>query len=63
MSETMQLKFLMRRLYGHNGQERWRINDYPANYRANICYRVERLAESAGYKTIRTVLVPGGWNY
>lgn len=60
--ERLHLKSMLRKTYGKASESCWRINDYPALYRANTMVQIIRLAEKAGFSSGKLFFVPGGWD-
>jgi SAM-dependent methyltransferase len=61
--EGLHLKSLLRGTYGQTNDSRWRVNDYPALYRASTVQQIVGLAEKAGFSSGSLFLVSSTWQY
>ena len=61
--ENLNLKSRFHARYGKSSETDFRINDYPAYYRANTVAKVSSLAKDAGFSAARFSLVAGGWSH
>jgi SAM-dependent methyltransferase len=61
--ERLHLKSLLHVTYGHTGAQQWRVNGYPAYYRANTVDRIRRLGQEAGFSSGSVILAASGWEY
>ena len=61
--ENLHLKSYAHRAYSCGGDGRFRVNDYPAYYRANTIDNIVRFAREAGFKSAYLTLFAAGWEY